>query len=87
MLTYSHAGKPVSHSFAKEMIAGIAGAEVDRLAETKGEDFVDRERAKHHARVNAEALYDNHYGGQDQYDPQQRGPPQQLQDQFQDNQW
>lgn len=39
-------GKPVSHAFAKEAIAGLAGAEVDRLAETKGEDAWDREKAK-----------------------------------------
>src|SRR4051812_30611265 len=32
-------GKPVSHQFAKEVLAGLAGAEVDRLAETKGMDF------------------------------------------------
>ena len=41
------AGKPVSHTFAKELLAGCAGAEVDRLAETKGMDEFDRERAKH----------------------------------------
>lgn len=29
-------GKPVSHAFAKELLAGFAGAEVDKLAETKG---------------------------------------------------
>lgn len=62
-------GKPVSHAFAKELLAGFAGAEVDKLAETKGEDFFDRERAKHEARKRAENLYDQHYGGQDQYDP------------------
>jgi hypothetical protein len=62
-------GKPVSHQFAKEMLAGLAGAEVDKLAETKGEDFFDRERSKHEAKKRAENLYDQHYGGQDQYDP------------------
>jgi hypothetical protein len=51
------------------MLAGIAGAEVDKLAETKGEDWFDRERAKHQAKQRAEQLYDSHYGGQDQYDP------------------
>lgn len=64
-----HLGKPVSHAFAKELLAGIAGAEVDKLAETKGEDFFDRERAKHEAKKRSEQLYDSHYGGQDQYDP------------------
>jgi len=65
-------GKPVSHQFAKELLAGFAGAEVDKLAETKGEDMWDREEAKRHARKNAEHLYEEHYErgyGADQYDP------------------
>lgn len=71
----SHApGKPVEHAFAKELLAGIAGAEVDKLAETKGEDFVDRERAKRHAKENAERMYDQHYGQYDQYDPSYDAP-------------
>lgn len=72
-------GKPVSHAFAKELLAGFAGAEVDRLAETKGEDFVDREKAKHEARKQAESMYDDHYGNYDQYDPNSQSPPDQLQ--------
>ncbi len=59
----------MSHGFAKELIAGIAGAEVDKLFETKGLDAIDREKAKHHAKKQAEELYDQHYGGQDEYDP------------------
>lgn len=62
-------GKQVNHGFAKELLAGIAGAEVDKLIETKGLDFVDREKAKRHAKQQAEELYDNQYGDQDQYDP------------------
>jgi len=42
-------GEPVSHQFAKEMIAGFAGAEADKLAETKGADWVDRERLRNQA--------------------------------------
>jgi len=42
-------GKPASHAEAKELIAGFAGAFIDRMAETKGLDYVDRERAKRHA--------------------------------------
>jgi hypothetical protein len=42
---------------------------VDRLAETKGMDFYDKERAQHQAKKNTEHLYDQHYGGQGQYDP------------------
>ncbi|KAL8287121.1 hypothetical protein RQP46_003573 [Phenoliferia psychrophenolica] len=47
-------GKPASHALAKEMIAGIAGAEVDKLFETKGLDFIDREKAKRHAEQQAQ---------------------------------
>lgn len=67
------------------MIAGIAGGEVDKLCETKGADYVDRERTKHEAKKRAENLYDQHYGQYDQYDPNQQQPPQQMQDQFQGN--
>ncbi|KAH9938057.1 uncharacterized protein B0H18DRAFT_1090933 [Fomitopsis serialis] len=42
-------GKPTSHAEAKELLAGFAGAFVDRLVETKGLDFVDREKAKREA--------------------------------------
>jgi hypothetical protein len=74
-------GKPVSHQFAKELLVGIAGAEVDKLAETKGMDFIDREKAKHHAKENVENMYDQHYidgQGADQYDPNQYDAPPQL---------
>ncbi|KAK7967855.1 uncharacterized protein PG986_002132 [Apiospora aurea] len=75
-------GKPVSHQFAKELLVGFAGAEVDKLAETKGADYIDRERAKRDARRNAEQLYDQHYGDYDQYDPNQQSAPGHIQDQF-----
>ncbi|MGD7407642.1 DUF3759 domain-containing protein [Ralstonia pseudosolanacearum] len=71
-------GKPVNHAFAKELLAGFAAAEVDKLAETKGEDFFDREKAKHEAKKRAERMYDEHYidnHGADQYDPNQYGRP------------
>ncbi|KAF9485320.1 CipC-like protein [Pholiota conissans] len=48
-------GKPDSHAKAKEILAGLSGAFIDRIVETKGLDFVDREKAKHHAK---EQLYD-----------------------------
>ncbi|CAK4033015.1 Hypothetical predicted protein [Lecanosticta acicola] len=78
-------GKPVSHQFAKELIAGFAGAEVDKLAETKGADYIDREKAKRQARDNAEQLYDQQYGGNDQFDPDQHRPNRELEDHF--GQW
>lgn len=74
MLTFS-TGKPVSHQFAKEAIAALAGAEVDRFAESTGANWVDKERAKREAKQQANQAYDDHYGGQDQYDPNNQGPP------------
>lgn len=68
-------GEPVSHGFAKELLAGFVGGEVDRLAETKGEDAWDRHKAKERAQRGAEQMYDDHYGRDDQYNPQQRDPP------------
>ncbi|TGJ85766.1 hypothetical protein E0Z10_g2968 [Xylaria hypoxylon] len=62
-------GKPVSHAFAKELLASIAGAEVDKLFETKGLDAFDREKAKHQAKKQAEHLYEQQYGEHDEYDP------------------
>ncbi|QIX01482.1 hypothetical protein AMS68_006999 [Peltaster fructicola] len=73
-------GKPVSHQFAKELLASFAGAEVDRLAETKGADFIDRERAKRDAEKRTRELYDDHYGSADNYDPSQSQPNQYIQD-------
>ncbi|CAF1492830.1 unnamed protein product, partial [Didymodactylos carnosus] len=37
-----------SHQLSKELLAGLAGAEVDKLFESKGLDFLDREEAKFH---------------------------------------
>ncbi|RDL38659.1 uncharacterized protein BP5553_02999 [Venustampulla echinocandica] len=76
-------GKPVSHQFAKELLVGIAGAEVDKLIETKGMDFVDREKAKRHAKENVEHMYDEHYvreQGANEYDPNQYRPNNRLYD-------
>jgi len=68
-------GKPVTHQFAKEALVGLAGIEIDRFAETTGAKWLDKEEAKRQARKHAEGMYDEHYGGQDQYDPNQYGPP------------
>lgn len=78
-VTDIHIGKPVSHAFAKELIAGFAGAEVDKLAETKGEDYFDKEKAKHHAKKQAEELYEHQYGQYDEYNPNEQGPPERIQ--------
>lgn len=78
-------GKEVDHAFAKEMLAGFAGAGVDYLAETKGEDFYDKEKAKHEAKKKAEQLYDQQYGGQPNYNPNDTEPPKHLKQQFGDH--
>lgn len=62
-------GKPVSHAFAKELLAGFAAGEIDKLAETKGEDWVREHRMRERSQEQAEHLYDQHYGQDDQYDP------------------
>ncbi|KAJ7104168.1 hypothetical protein B0H15DRAFT_12520 [Mycena belliarum] len=40
-------GKPQSHAEAKELIAAFAGAFIDREVETRGLDFIDKEKAKY----------------------------------------
>ncbi|KAE9410554.1 hypothetical protein BT96DRAFT_805661 [Gymnopus androsaceus JB14] len=47
-------GKPDSHAEAKEMIAALTGGFIDRMVETKGLDYVDKEKAKHQAKQQAE---------------------------------
>ncbi|WEW56606.1 hypothetical protein PRK78_002053 [Emydomyces testavorans] len=72
-------GKPVSHAFAKELLAGFVGGEVDKIAEKRMMDSRQREEAKAYARESAENMYDQHYvqgQGADQYDPGQYGAPQ-----------
>ncbi|KAG8743511.1 hypothetical protein FRC10_011902 [Ceratobasidium sp. 414] len=57
-------GEPDSHAKAKEILAGFAGAFVDREVETRGLDFIDRERAKRQAQAQAEdALSNNNSQG------------------------
>lgn len=41
--------------------AGIAGAEVDKLFETKGLDYLDQEKAKRHAQQEAVQQYEQRY--------------------------
>ncbi|KAL1884588.1 hypothetical protein Plec18167_002178 [Paecilomyces lecythidis] len=54
-------GQPPSHEKAKELLAGFAGAFIDREVETKGLDYVDREKAKHQAREHIERGYEEDY--------------------------
>ncbi|GAA5867504.1 hypothetical protein JCM8547_007528 [Rhodosporidiobolus lusitaniae] len=47
-------GKPENHEMAKNLLAGFAAAAADRLIETKGLDFIDKEKAQYEARKQAE---------------------------------
>ena len=47
---------------AKDILAGLAAGEADKLVETHGENFYDREKMKYDARQQANACYDQQYG-------------------------
>ena len=51
----------------------------DMLTILLGMDAYDRERAHHQAKENARDMYDQQYGDQDQYDPNNSDYPQQIQ--------
>ncbi|OAX33699.1 hypothetical protein K503DRAFT_775331, partial [Rhizopogon vinicolor AM-OR11-026] len=46
-------GTPVSHSTAKEIMAAGAGFFLDRMIETKGLDYIDKQKMQHHTKENA----------------------------------
>jgi len=56
-------GDPANHQTAKELLAGFAGAEVDKLFETRGLDYLDRDKARAQAQEQAAQLYDERYAG------------------------
>jgi hypothetical protein len=55
-------GETVSHGKMKELLAAFAAAEADKLVETKGLDFLDREKLKRLAAHQAHALAKEKYG-------------------------
>ncbi|KAJ6133974.1 CipC1 protein [Penicillium sp. IBT 18751x] len=55
-------GQPPNHQMAKELLAGFAGAFIDREVETKGLDFIDREKAKRQAEEHLDNVDPNQYG-------------------------
>ncbi|KAG0198060.1 hypothetical protein BGX28_008467, partial [Mortierella sp. GBA30] len=61
MRAYDKKNPGGKHNLTKEIFVGLAGAEADKLFETKGLDFLDQEKAKHEAKKNAERLYDANY--------------------------
>ncbi|KAF8980923.1 hypothetical protein BGZ46_003463 [Entomortierella lignicola] len=58
---YQEAHPGGSHNLSKEILAGLAAAEADKLFESKGLDFIDKEKAKHQAKKNAELIYDQQF--------------------------
>ncbi|KAJ5633646.1 hypothetical protein N7528_001488 [Penicillium herquei] len=54
-------GQPASHAEAKELMAGFAGAFIDREVETKGLDFIDSEKAKYRARQHIEEVDESQF--------------------------
>lgn len=52
---------PDSHAEAKEMVAAISGASVDRIVETKGLDYIDTQKAKHFSKQHVEEALSNIY--------------------------
>lgn len=55
-------GQPPNHQMAKELFAGFAGAFIDREVETRGLDFIDREKAKRQAEQHFDNVDPNQYG-------------------------
>ncbi|KAI8602442.1 hypothetical protein EDD21DRAFT_371826 [Dissophora ornata] len=62
MKMYEKAHPGDKHALSKEILAGLAGAEMDKLFETKGLDFIDRKKAEHETKKRAEELYEQQYG-------------------------
>ncbi len=51
-------GVAENHTVAKDILAGLAGGEADKLMETHGENFCDRERMRYGAKEQANSCYD-----------------------------
>lgn len=62
MLILRLPGVAENHTVAKDIMAGFAGGEADKLIETHGENFYDREKMQHDAKEQANQCYDQQYG-------------------------
>ncbi|KAI7868414.1 hypothetical protein BDF14DRAFT_1792866 [Spinellus fusiger] len=51
-------GKPSEHAVAKQLLAGFAAGALDKLIETKGLDYLDKQKAKHHAEKQVSEYYE-----------------------------
>ncbi|KAH8658325.1 hypothetical protein BX600DRAFT_468974 [Xylariales sp. PMI_506] len=54
-------GKVENHAVAKDLLAGFAAAEADKLFEDHGLNWLDREKAKHEAKKRAEGAVKPEY--------------------------
>ncbi|GAN06756.1 cipC protein [Mucor ambiguus] len=54
-------GKPNDHATAMQLFAALAGAGVDKLVETKGLDFIDKQKAKRHAEEQVKEYYNTEH--------------------------
>ncbi|KAG0231628.1 hypothetical protein B0O80DRAFT_382625 [Mortierella sp. GBAus27b] len=54
-------GTNANHKLTKELFAAFAGAEAEKLVETKGLDHLDKYEARRQAEANAERIYDEKY--------------------------
>ncbi|KAK4512862.1 uncharacterized protein ATC70_003571 [Mucor velutinosus] len=54
-------GKPNDHATAMQLFAAFAAAGVDKLVETKGLDFIDKQKAKRHAEEQVKEYYNNEH--------------------------
>ncbi|KAJ3137010.1 hypothetical protein HK101_003932 [Irineochytrium annulatum] len=63
-------GQPVKHHIFRELLAGFAAAEVDKLIETHSlrEKGIDVNRLKEDAKRNALSQYDQQYRGARSYE-------------------
>ncbi|KAL6303237.1 hypothetical protein BKA93DRAFT_344932 [Sparassis latifolia] len=52
-------GKPANHKEATELLAALTGGFIDRLVETRGLDFIDKEKAKRDAHHRAQTGLSN----------------------------
>ncbi|MCJ1412030.1 hypothetical protein MMC19_006122 [Ptychographa xylographoides] len=60
-------GQPASHDEAKKIMAGFAGAFVDREVEPRAENAFDRERVQRDASQQVQPMLDQQYGQQQNY--------------------
>lgn len=62
-------GKPVNHALAKEALAAAVSFETEKLFEKDVVPWAEKKQVEHHARKQAEEMYEQQYGGKDEWHP------------------